>query len=92
MRQVWAQTNVLFGIDEQGHPYLADYPLMISREDYAIGEYTDCGRLDGDSSEGIDNLEGGSHYLGNLTIFQDDESDQDTFRFSSVRKVALNHG
>jgi hypothetical protein len=91
MRQVWAKTEILFGIDEYGHPYLADYPLMVSREDHTISEYTDSGMIDLEQAEGIEGLEEGRHYVGNLTIFQDDKNEEDVFRFSSVRRVQLTH-
>ena len=87
MKQVWAKTDVLFGITEFGHAYLADYPLMLSGEDHMVGKYTPDGIMHCDYTEGVDALEIGSHYIGNLTIFQDDEAE--SFRFSSVRRVEL---
>ena len=90
MKQIWSGSELFFGIDQTGCPYLLDYYLLSfgGKEAKTLVWHTNYGLIEREACEGVAELETGCHYSGNLTIFSDDEEGE-VYRFSNVEKLYL---
>ena len=88
MRQVWAENHLRLSMDHYGDPYLLDYHLLMSApEGSTLGPYTRFGSMVASACQGIDGMEPGHSYRGNLIIMEDDEGE--LYRFSNVDEMIV---
>ena len=84
MKQVWSRHDLLVGVDKYDNPYLAEYHLLISHDEFELELYTQHGLMNADDCEGIpSSMVSGMLFHVNLTIFEDDSGV--LCRFSNVR-------
>lgn len=88
MRQVWAGSNLRFGMDHYGDPYLLDYHLIVSTEKAMVLEtHTRAGSIPADLCQGVEQMKLGLTYVGTLTIMEDEETD--LFRFGLLQEQSV---